>query len=73
MIRNIAARHGSLTQLAARLGVNPAILTRQRRPSAGLAVALARELRLSLDAIFSGQLASVGKCSACGARKGGAS
>ena len=51
-IRNIAGGHGGLTRLAAKLGVCRRILTRRQRPSAGLAVALARELRLSVDALL---------------------
>lgn len=67
-IRNIAGAHGGLTRLAAKLGINPGILTRKRRPSAGLAVAVARELRLSVDALLSGKLTTAGTCPACGAK-----
>jgi hypothetical protein len=79
VIRNVTQHHGSLTKLAARLGVTPAILTRKRAPGAGLAVALARALNLSLDGIlFAGKLVRAGTCPTCGSRpaqtaKGGAS
>jgi hypothetical protein len=71
VIRNVTPRHGAVTQLAARLGVNPKALSAARRPSPGLALALARELRLSLDAMLSGKLTRAGKCPACGAKAAG--
>jgi len=68
-IRNIAGGHGGLTRLAAKLGVAPTVLTRKRHPSPGLAVAVARELRLSVDALLSGKLTMAGTCPACGAKR----
>lgn len=51
--RNIARQHyGTLAALAAVLGVVPGILTRKRRPSAGLAVALARVSGMTVDAVL---------------------
>jgi hypothetical protein len=68
VIRNVTPRHGALTQLAARLGVSPKALSPSRRLTPGLALALARDLRLSVDAMLSGKLTRVGKCPACGAK-----
>lgn len=67
-IRNIAGGHGGLTRLAAKLGVSSKSLARKGCPSAGLAVAVARELRLSVDALLSGKLTMAGTCPACGAK-----
>lgn len=51
--RNIArAQYGSLAQLARALGIRPAILTRKQRPSAGLAVALARVSGMTVDSVL---------------------
>jgi hypothetical protein len=51
--RNIARTYGSLRKLAAVLDVNPGVLTsKRRRPSAGLAVALARVSKMSVDAVL---------------------
>jgi hypothetical protein len=65
-IRAVAPGHGGLTRLAARLGVEPSTLRRKLSP--GLAVALARVLHLSLDALLSGTILRAGTCPACGAR-----
>jgi hypothetical protein len=50
--RNLARTYGSLRKLAAALGVTPTSLTRKRAPSAGLAVALARVSKMSVDAVL---------------------
>ena len=50
--RNIARTYGSLRKLAAALGVCPDILTKRRRPSAGLAVALARVSHVSVETVL---------------------
>jgi hypothetical protein len=51
--RNIArAQYGSLAKLARALGITPGILTRSQRPSAGLAVALARVSGMTVDAVL---------------------
>jgi hypothetical protein len=49
---NIARTFGGLGKLAAALGVSRNALSRKRRPSAGLAVALARVSSLSVDAVL---------------------
>jgi hypothetical protein len=52
-IRNVArVRFGSLTKLAAALGVSPNVLTRKGRPHPGLAIALARVSDMSVDAVL---------------------
>jgi hypothetical protein len=53
-IRNIArARFGTFRKLAAALGVRPDVLTsKRRRPSAGLALAVARVADMSVDAVL---------------------
>jgi hypothetical protein len=53
-IRNIArARFGTLRKLAAALGVRPDVLTsKRRRPSAALALAVARVADMSVDAVL---------------------
>lgn len=51
--RNIARQHfGTIAKLAAALGVDPGGLTKKRRPSAGLAVALARVSGMTVDAVL---------------------
>jgi hypothetical protein len=57
--RNIARSYGGLAGLARALGVHPGILTRKRRPSPGLAVALARLTRIPVETLLSGKLAAV--------------
>jgi hypothetical protein len=52
-IRNIARVHfGTLRKLACAIGVAPRSLTRTGLPSAGLALAVARVSRVSLDAML---------------------
>jgi hypothetical protein len=52
-IRNVArTRFGTLTKLAAAIGVSPNVLTRKCRPHPGLAVALARVSEMSVDAVL---------------------
>ena len=53
-IRNVARTHfGTLRKLAEALGVDPNILSsKRRRPSAGLAIALARLTGLSVDSVL---------------------
>ncbi len=51
--RNIARTYGGLRKLAAAIGVEPQTLTRKdKTPSAGLAVALARVSGLSVDVVL---------------------
>ena len=59
-IRNVArVRYGTLSALARALEVAPAILTRRRRPSAALAVALWRLTGIPVEALLTGKLAVV--------------
>jgi hypothetical protein len=52
-IRNIArARFGTFAKLAAAIGVRSEFLTRKRRPSAALALAVARVADMSVDAVL---------------------
>ena len=57
--RNVARTFGSLRTLGAALGVEPAILTRKKHPSPGLAVALWRLTGTPLDVLLTGKLAPV--------------
>jgi hypothetical protein len=50
--RNIARTYGSLRKLATALGVDTKTLTRRARPSAGLAIALARIANVSVDSVL---------------------
>ena len=68
-IRNIArTRFGTLAAMARALGVVPRVLTRKRRPSPALAVALWRETGTPLDELLRAGLAAVPST-----EKGGAS
>jgi hypothetical protein len=59
-IRGLArTRYASLAALARAVGVAPAILTRRKRPSPGLAVALARTTGVPVEVLLSGKLAVV--------------
>lgn len=58
-IRNIARSFGSIAGLARSLGVEPAILTRKKRPSPALAVALWRLTGIPVETLLSGKLAAV--------------
>jgi hypothetical protein len=59
-IRNLArARYGTLRKLAAALAVNEAILTRKRRPSPALAVAVWRLTGIPVEALLAPKLAAV--------------
>ncbi len=59
-IKNIArARYGTQRKLAAALGVDPNVLSRKRRPSAALAVALWRLTGTPVEELLSGKLAAV--------------
>lgn len=52
-IRNVArVRFGTLGKLAAAIGVSPGALTAKRRPSAALALAVARVADMSVDAML---------------------
>lgn len=69
-IRGAARTYGSLRRLAEALGVEPGVLTKKSLPHPGLALALARVTKLSLDAMLAGKLTDAGTCHACGAPKG---
>jgi hypothetical protein len=70
-IRNTARAYGSLGCLAAVIGVPASTLTpRRKRPSPGLALAVARAAGMSVEAVLGGALSSLGRCSACGSRVG---
>jgi len=73
-IRNIARTFGSLRKLAAAIGARPNTFSKKHRPSAGLALAVARVAGISLDAMLRGNVQLADRCPACGAkREGGAS
>jgi hypothetical protein len=70
-VKNVARAYGSLECLAAVLGIGPGVLTRKsRRPSPGLALAVARAAGMSLEAVIGGKLSPAGRCEACGSRVG---
>ncbi len=72
-IRGVARTYGGIKALATALGVKEGTLA-SKRPSAGLAVAVARIAGLSLDAMLTGRLTDAGTCPACGGKRvGGAS
>jgi hypothetical protein len=71
-IRGIARSFGSLTKLAAAIGVPLGTLAKRRHQSAGLALAVARVAKVSLDVMLSGRLLDAGVCPACGGKRGGA-
>lgn len=59
-IRGLAkTRYASLAALARALGVDPGILTRRRRPSPALAVAVWRLTGIPVEVLLSGRLAVV--------------
>ena len=59
-IRNIArTRYGTLRKLAAALGVEHHVLTKKRRPSPALAVALWRLTGVPVESLLAPQLAAV--------------
>ena len=59
-IRNVArVRYGTLRALADALGVHPVSLTRRKRPSAALAVAVWRLTGIPVEALLTGKLAVV--------------
>jgi hypothetical protein len=72
-IRNVARMYGSLSCLAEVLGVHPGVLTHRRRPSPGLALAVARAAGMTFDAVVGGKLTAAGRCPTCGTAAGAAS
>jgi hypothetical protein len=73
-IRNVArARYGTLAALARALGVHPGVLTRQRRQTPALAVALWRLTAVPVEVLLSGKLAAVPAPQPEAAPTGGAS
>jgi len=73
-IRNVARTFGSLRKLAAAIGARPNTFSKKHRPSAGLALAVARVAGISLDGMLRGTVQLADRCPACGAkREGGAS
>jgi hypothetical protein len=59
-IRNIArARYASLAAMARELGIGPGVLTRKKRPSPALAVALWRLTGIPVEVLLSGKLVVV--------------
>jgi hypothetical protein len=71
--RNVARTFGSLTKLGRALGIEPAILTRKKHPSPGLAVALWRLTGTPMDVLLHGPLAAVPSVAKPSAPKDGAS
>jgi hypothetical protein len=57
--RNIARTYGSLRALARALGIDPGILTRKKRPSPALAVALWRLTGIPVEQLLRPTLAAV--------------
>jgi hypothetical protein len=55
----VKTRYASIAALARELGIDPRILTRRRRPSAGLAVAVWRVSGIPLDVLLRGGLSIV--------------
>jgi hypothetical protein len=55
----VRARYGTLAKLAAALGMAPGVLTRKKRPSPGLAVALWRLTGIPVEALMRPTLAAV--------------
>jgi len=72
-IRNIARTFGSFANLARAVGVERNALNRKGRPSAGLALAVARVAGISLDAMLRGTVQLADRCPTCGTKTGGAS
>jgi hypothetical protein len=73
-IRNVARQHyGTLSKLAAALGVKPNTLTDRRHPCPGLAIAVARVTGIPVEALLSGKLAAVPSPAQPDAPKDGAS
>jgi DNA-binding phage protein len=73
-IRNVARAYGGMAVLAAVIGAPVATLNnslnKRRRPSATMALRVAKAAGMSVEAILSGQLAAAGRCAACGSRIG---
>ena len=67
-IRNIARAYGALSCLAEVMGVHQSVLTSKARPSAALALAVARAGGTTVEAIISGTIPDAGRCTACGSR-----
>jgi hypothetical protein len=67
----LRARAGTAAKLAASLGVKRDLVNRAatyRRPSAGLALAVARFARVSVDDVLAGRFPEAGTCPYCGHR-----
>jgi hypothetical protein len=55
----VRTRYASLAALARAIGVEPGVLTRKKRPSPALAVALWRETGIPVETLLRGKLAAV--------------
>ena len=53
------SRYGTIVKLARAIQVDPHVLTRKRRPSPALAVALWRETGVPVEQLLTAQLAAV--------------
>ena|SRR6185437_15941255 len=71
-IRGLAKTFGSVQALADAIGVKPGTLVPSRQLSAGIALAISRVTKVSVDVLLSGRLTDAGVCPACGAKRGGA-
>jgi hypothetical protein len=69
-IKNTGRAYGSVACLAAAIGVKPGVLSSKRRPSAALALAVARAAGMTVEAVLGGKLSAAGRCAACGSRVG---
>jgi hypothetical protein len=69
---NAARAYGGFACLAAAIGVPVdtlhAAMTPKRRPSAALALRLARASGMHVETMLSGALSEAGRCNACGSR-----
>jgi len=74
-LRNIARAYGGMTVLAGVVGVPVGTLQQplykaRRRPSAIVALRVAKAAGMHLETLLSGQLSEAGRCKACGSRVG---
>jgi DNA-binding phage protein len=73
-IRNVARAYGGMAVLAEVIGAPVATLhnslNKRRRPSATMALRVAKAAGMSVESVLSGQLSAAGRCQACGSRIG---
>ena len=72
-IKNTARALGGMPVLAEVTGLAPkslaqAAYNKRERPSAALALLVARAAGMSVEAVIGGQLTAAGRCQACGSR-----